>query len=107
QELSEPAPGEPSAAVLARTTAAREGQLARQGCANAQLAGEALQTHAQPDEAGAALLRQAAARLGLSARGHHRLLRVARTIADLAREPVIRAVHVAEAIQLRRPPAQP
>ncbi len=107
QELSEPAPGEASGAVLARTTAARERQLARQACANAQLAGEALQTHAQPDEAGAALLRQAAARLGLSARGHHRLLRVARTIADLAREPVIRAAHVAEAIQLRRPPAQP
>jgi magnesium chelatase family protein len=104
-ELSATGPGEASAAVRVRTIAARQRQLARQGCANAQLSGEALEVHARPDAAGVALLRQAASRLGLSARGHHRLLRVARTIADLGGEEALRAAHLAEAIQLRRPPA--
>lgn len=106
-ELASPGPGESSATVAVRTAAARRRQIARQGCANAQLAGQALEAHGRPDEAGAALLRQAATRLGLSARGHHRLLRVARTIADLAGEEAVAAAHVAEAIQLRRPLAQP
>ena len=54
------------------------------------------------DAAGAALLRQAIARLGLSARGYHRCLKLARTIADLAGEARIASAHIAEAIQYRR-----
>jgi magnesium chelatase family protein len=83
---------------------ARARQLERQGCENARLAGDALEAHARPDAGGEALLRQAAEKLGLSARARHRVLRVARTIADLAARPVVETAHVAEAIQLRRPP---
>ena len=64
----------------------------------------ALRGHAYPRSApqGAALLRQAMARLGLSARAYHRLLRVARSIADLAGSPAVTSEHVAEAVQYRR-----
>jgi magnesium chelatase family protein len=48
------------------------------------------------------MLKQAIARLGLSARGYHRVLKVARTIADLAGAPALTAAHIAEAVQLRR-----
>jgi magnesium chelatase family protein len=54
-----------------------------------------------PDAQGATMLKQAIARLGLSARAYHRILKVARTIADLAEESELAAVHVAEAIQYR------
>jgi magnesium chelatase family protein len=58
------------------------------------------------DDAGLALLRQAAARLNLSVRAYHRILKVARTIADLAASPAIASAHVAEAIHYRRPDSQ-
>ena len=67
-----------------------------------------MDAHCTPDPAGAALLTQAIRRLGLSARGYHRILKVARTIADLAGADAVSARHVAEAIQYRRidrPPA--
>ena len=58
--------------------------------------------HCQPDDAGDALLRQAIARLNPSARAYHRVLRVARTIADLAEVETLAASHIAEAIGYRR-----
>jgi magnesium chelatase family protein len=68
---------------------------------NAHLAGEALRRHAWPKAAGVALLERAATRLHLSARAHDRVLRVARTIADLAAAERVDEVHVAEALQFR------
>jgi magnesium chelatase family protein len=97
--------GESSATVRARVVAALDRQQARQGKPNARLATKEIDRHCQPDGDGSALLAQAAARLGLSARGFHRVLRVARTIADLAGAERIGAAHVAEAVQLRRPAA--
>jgi len=95
-------------AVRERVLQARARMLARQGCANTQLATRAIERHCTPEDAGARLLRQAGTRLGLSARGYHRVLKLARTIADLAAAPRVAAVHVAEAVQLRRmvPPDQ-
>jgi magnesium chelatase family protein len=94
--------GERSSVVRQRVIAARQRQLDRQGCANASLQGEALIEHAQPDAAASALLRQASDRLALSPRAYHRLLRVARTLADLAALPSIGAPQVAEALHYRR-----
>ncbi|PPE71005.1 YifB family Mg chelatase-like AAA ATPase [Caldimonas thermodepolymerans] len=94
--------GEPSAAVAARVARARERQQARQDCTNAQLAGAALDTHCTMEAQAAGFLRNAAARLGWSGRSLHRVLKVARTIADLAGSERIDVPHLAEAIQLRR-----
>lgn len=69
---------------------------------NAALAGEALRTHCTPDTAGGQMLAQAVDRLGLSARGHDRILRVARTLADMAAETHIGRARIAEAVQYRR-----
>lgn len=102
-EALEGAPdGEASAVVAARVAAARNRALQRQGVLNAALAGEALDQHAALDAAGAAFLRNAAARLGWSARGYHRVLRIARSIADLAGSEAIALPQLAEAIQYRR-----
>lgn len=101
-ELSARGGGESSAAVRARVAAARERQTARQGKPNALLAPDEIDRHCLPDCAGAALLKQAMQRLDLSARAYHRILKVARTAADLAAEEIIRGPHVAEAIQYRR-----
>ena len=76
--------------------------IARQGRENARLAGREIDKHCTPEEQGATLLKQAISRLGLSARGYHRILKVARTIADLAMSACVSAAHVAEAIQYRR-----
>jgi magnesium chelatase family protein len=94
--------GEPSAVIAERVRAARELALARQGCINAALAGDALDRHAALDEAGTRFLQTAASRLGWSARGFHRVLRVARTIADLTASDSLAVPHLAEAIQYRR-----
>jgi len=101
-ELAARTAGETSAAVRRRVIAARERQLARQGQANAVLGPEAIERHCTPDAAGAALLRQAMSRLHLSARAYHRILKVARTLADLAGAEMVGSRHVAEAIQYRR-----
>jgi magnesium chelatase family protein len=94
--------GEPSSSIRARVTAARERQLVRQGKPNAQLSAREVGQTAMPDHQGELLLKQAISRLGLSARGYHRILKVARSIADLAGETRVLARHVAEAIQYRR-----
>ena len=101
-EFAASAAGEPSSHLRARVERARKEQKDRQGCANALLGVRATETHCTPCAQGEALLRQAIARLSLSARAYHRILRVARTIADLACSESIAAAHVAEAIQYRR-----
>ena len=103
RELGAPQGGETSAAVAARIAAARDRQHTRLdlGRTNAEMGARELHTHAQLDTAGAALLERALARLGLSARAYTRILKVARTIADLAGAEHIAAAHVAEAIQYR------
>ncbi len=91
-----------SAHVRDEVTAARNRQLARQGMPNARLAPREIEANCRPDAAGAALLAHAMARLSLSARAYHRILKVARTIADLAGADAIAASHVAEAVAYRR-----
>jgi len=101
-ELSSAAAAEPSASIALRASAARATQTARQGRPNAYMSTREIDEYGHPDPAGELLLKQAISRLGLSARGYHRILKVARTIADLAGSVAVRAEHVAEAIQYRR-----
>lgn len=98
--LSAPA-GESSAGMRARCVAARERAQARQGKTNQALIGQEIDQHAPLDAATSQFLRTAAARLGWSARGTHRTLKIARTIADLAGSEAIALTHAAEAMQYR------
>jgi magnesium chelatase family protein len=102
KDLVRAADGEPSDVVRARVDAAYSRQRARQGKPNSKLSTREIDESCIPDDAGATLLKQAISRLGLSARGYHRVLKVARTIADLAQERAIASSHIAEAIQFRR-----
>lgn len=117
-DLSLPPPTESSADVAARVAAARAVQRQRfaerarhtpslaNGAMpriNGQLDGELLAAIATPDAEGRALLARAAERLSLSARGYHRVLRVARTLADLDASDGVRRLHIAEALAWRRP----
>jgi len=95
-------PGEASVAVRERVAAARTRQLERQAKPNAELGTKELDRHCRTDPAGETLLKQAISRLGLSARAYHRVLKLARTIADLAGVEAIAASHVAEAVGYRR-----
>ncbi len=101
-ELTQTVAAESSEAIRARVESAHRLQMARQGKPNARLSTREIDVLCQPDEAGAALLKQAFSRLNLSARAYHRILKMARTIADLAATEQISASHVAEAIQYRR-----
>jgi magnesium chelatase family protein len=102
QDLSQTTGGETSDVVRERVVAARARMIARQGMENARLVAPEIEQHCALDDRSATLLKQAISRLGLSARGYHRILKVARTIADLAATESIASAHVAEAIQYRR-----
>ncbi|GHG29848.1 MULTISPECIES: YifB family Mg chelatase-like AAA ATPase [Paracoccus] len=107
-DLELPSGGDTSAQVAARVAAARDVQAARfrnhpQARVNAEASGSLLDQIAAPDEEGRALILKASERLGLTARGYHRILRTARTIADLAGSATVRAPHLAEAISYRLP----
>ncbi|PWE18400.1 AAA family ATPase [Marinicauda salina] len=100
-DLALPPALEGTAEVAARIAAARDIQAGR-GELNARLSGETLDREAAPDAPGAALLSQAAEAMGLTARGYHRILRTARTIADLDGAGGVKRIHVAEALSARR-----
>jgi magnesium chelatase family protein len=102
EELAAATPAASSAEVRARVVQARAQQMERQGDVNARLDSRGVERFCLPDTAGAALLQQAMSRLDLSARAYHRILRVARTLADMAGAAQPGAAHVAEAIQYRR-----
>jgi magnesium chelatase family protein len=109
-DLSLPPPSEGSAEIAARVAAARARQSARYEAlplerpirTNAEVDGILLENVAAPDSDGRQLLTQAAERLRLSARGFHRVLKVARTLADLEGSESVRRIHVAEALSYRR-----
>lgn len=111
-DLSLPPPAEGTADIAARVARARERQAHRNGAVetgiegrtltNAELDGQRLETCAEPDSEGRSLLQEAANRMKLSARGYHRVLRVARTLADLDDSETVRRLHIAEALGYRR-----
>jgi magnesium chelatase family protein len=109
-DLERPPPAEGSAEVAARVAAARDRQTARYAAlpaaerprCNATADGRVLEEAATPDAEGRRLLSEAAERLKLSARGYHRVQRVARTLADLDGEATVRRLHIAEALSYRR-----
>jgi magnesium chelatase family protein len=102
EDLSRASSGDSSSRIRERVEQARSTMIARQGKENARLSTREIDKYCALNEKGATLLKQAISRLGLSARGYHRTLKVARTIADLAGVDRISDVQVAEAIQYRR-----
>lgn len=109
-DLSLPPPAESSADVAARVAAVRRVQAERYRCTagaarirlNAEVDGDMLEKVAAPDAAGRTLLTEATDKMRLSARGYHRVLRVARTLADLDGATSVARIHVAEALSYRR-----
>jgi magnesium chelatase family protein len=104
-EMSNPEPSESSALIRERVIRAREFAARRfanvEFIPNGSLDAGATREFCVPDEAGKMIMKKAMEKIGLSARGYDRILRVARTIADLAGSEQITAAHVAEAVQLR------
>jgi magnesium chelatase family protein len=103
--LSDRRPGEPSAAIQERVARARAIQTSRFAgttlLTNADMGPKELRQHAALDDTAETLLGSAVRQMGLSARAYHRVLKLARTIADLAAEEQIATTHVAEALQYR------
>jgi len=95
-------PPESSAAVSQRVCASRQRQIDRQGKSNARLNNMEVDRHCTPDAQGLTVLERAMQRFALSARAYHRILKVARTIADLEAASAVAVAHVSEAIGLRR-----
>jgi magnesium chelatase family protein len=106
-ELVNSADGEPSSTIAGRVAQAFDRQLQRQDHPNNLLTPRSIDAHCKPDATGAQLLSHAMNRLNWSARAYHRVLKLARTIADLDNALTIAAAHVAEAIQLRRALREP
>jgi magnesium chelatase family protein len=100
-DLEGASPGERSSNVRERVTRARNRALARQGAPNARLSGGEIQARARPDPESMRLLHDATSRMSLSARAHHRVLKVARTVADLDASARVRSIHLAEALRYR------
>ncbi len=107
-DLIRPAPSETSAEVAARVALAREAQLARYRAlgqphvrCNAQAGADLIETVAAPDAGGTRLMHEAAEAMNLSARGFHRVLKLARTLADLDGAETVARIHVAEARSYR------
>ncbi|MEW8657322.1 MAG: hypothetical protein AB2603_03275 [Candidatus Thiodiazotropha endolucinida] len=93
---------ESSETIRHRIIEARDIQLQRQGCTNQALQGLDIVKFASPDKQGNALLHRAIEKLGLSMRAYHRILKVARTIADLDASPKVETAYISEAIGYRR-----
>ncbi|HEX6019307.1 MAG TPA: YifB family Mg chelatase-like AAA ATPase, partial [Burkholderiaceae bacterium] len=102
QQMLERGDGDASAQVAQRVAAARERQLQRQGTVNSELAPAQIDAHCALDAASGQFAQRAAAQLGWSGRSLHRVIKLARTIADLAGAAAISAAHLGEAMQLRR-----
>lgn len=102
ETLTGSADGELSAVVAARVAQARQRAVDRQGCANGQLSAGQVDEHLRLEDEALSLLHRVSARLSWSGRSFHRVLRIARTIADLADNDTIAPIHVSEAIQWRR-----
>jgi magnesium chelatase family protein len=106
QELSSRDGGEPSSVVRERVNRTRAVQAARfkdtpRVYCNAQMGNKSIEKLCRPDDEGERLLRQAIEKMGLSARAYHRVLKLARTIADMESEHDVRVNHISEAIQYR------
>jgi magnesium chelatase family protein len=106
EDLQSPASGMSSADAAARVAAAREIQTQRQGKPNSHLTNAEIDRFCRCGSEGEQLLKQAIDRLHLSARAYHRILKVARTLADLAGREAIGREDIAEAVQYRRQLAQ-